>query len=317
MPTVKLPNGQTAAFPDGMSPDDIQKAIESDPNSGAHIPTDGTLSAAPAPSWGSDLENDLREGGNRTVVGRFLGKMQGRGDQGYTGLQSGVSQGAADIAGSPELGAAHMISSAQQIPSHPVSGTLGVVSGALQAATLPSMFAVGPAAEAASAAVPSRSAAADVLNSVLQQSGHQPVNLNNASDALLRVQELAQRGTSMPQAAGKLLRRTTEPNSPPLTLEEARDFYTNLSRLSSNESQRLSPTMQGAVRSLRGSFNQDIGDAAEASSPGSGQDYMNAVREYARATQMGKTGVSAAKWLTGAAGAGLAGKIAIHYLDKK
>jgi hypothetical protein len=34
--TVQLPNGQTASFPDGMSPEDMQKAIESDPNSGAH-----------------------------------------------------------------------------------------------------------------------------------------------------------------------------------------------------------------------------------------------------------------------------------------
>lgn len=38
MPTVQLPNGKTASFPDGMSPQDIQTAIESDPNSGAAPP---------------------------------------------------------------------------------------------------------------------------------------------------------------------------------------------------------------------------------------------------------------------------------------
>src|SRR5258708_37570889 len=76
-----------------------------------------TLSAAQAPSWGSDLENDLREGGGRTVVGRFLGRMQGRGEQGYSGLESGVNPAVANYVGSPELGAAHMISGAQEIPS--------------------------------------------------------------------------------------------------------------------------------------------------------------------------------------------------------
>lgn len=35
MPTVQLPNGKTASFPDGMSPQDIQTAIESDPSTGA------------------------------------------------------------------------------------------------------------------------------------------------------------------------------------------------------------------------------------------------------------------------------------------
>lgn len=49
MPTrVQLPNGATADFPDGMSPDDIQKAIESDPTFGvaAQKPQPSTLQQA-------------------------------------------------------------------------------------------------------------------------------------------------------------------------------------------------------------------------------------------------------------------------------
>ena len=45
MPTVQLPNGQTASYPEGMSSADIQKAIESDPNSGAK-PEPGMLQKA-------------------------------------------------------------------------------------------------------------------------------------------------------------------------------------------------------------------------------------------------------------------------------
>lgn len=43
MPTVKLPNGQTASFPENMSPQDIQQAIESDPNSGAKPPAQPSM----------------------------------------------------------------------------------------------------------------------------------------------------------------------------------------------------------------------------------------------------------------------------------
>jgi hypothetical protein len=51
MPRVKLPNGKTASFPESMSMQDIQSAIESDPNSGA-LPAGatGSLPGVPTPS---------------------------------------------------------------------------------------------------------------------------------------------------------------------------------------------------------------------------------------------------------------------------
>lgn len=156
--------------------------------------------------------------------------------------------------------------------------------------------------------IPTRARAGSVFQSVMQDAKDQPVNLTNSGDQLLRVQELAQRGTSMPQAAGKLLRRTTEPNSPPLTYAEARDFASNLSRSSVNESQRLSPVMQANIGKLSRAFNQDIQDTA--GSVGRGEDYAQAMKDYARAAKTRELITKTAKWAVPAAiGGGVLSKV--------
>lgn len=286
-------------------------AVPADP-----LPTatsNATLSAAPAPSWGSDLENDLREGGGRTVIGRFLGKMQGRGDQGYSGLQSGVSPAAAEYVGSPELGAAHMIASAQQIPSHPVSGALGVASGAIQAATLPLTFAGGPVSEAGINLMPSRSAAADALNVIEQRAATQPVTLTQSSPALQRLAELGTRGGTMPRAADQLLNRSQAIS--PMNFPEARDFYSNVSRVSGEEANKMTPTVAREMGNLRAAMHGDLTDAAEG--VGMGSQYDAAIREYNRASQAAKATRTVGKYLTRIGGAGVAGDLAYHYLNRK
>ena len=68
MPTrVQLPNGQTAEFPDGMSPQDIQTAIESDPNSGAK--------AVPQPSLMSRfVDSNVKAASDLGEMGKGAGK---------------------------------------------------------------------------------------------------------------------------------------------------------------------------------------------------------------------------------------------------
>lgn len=271
----------------------------------APIATQGTISAAPAPSFGTQLEQDLREGGTRTAVGRFLGRMQGRGDQGFTGLESGVSPGVANYVGSPELGAATMVQGAQQLPQHPISGALTIGRGALQAATLPSVFMGGPIAEAGANAIPSRSAAADALNMIEQRAANQPVPLTRSADALQRLAELGARGGQMPNAANQLLNRSQA--IVPMNFPEGRDFYSNISRLSGEEANRMTPTVARAMGNLKAALHGDLTDAAEG--VGLGQPYSNAVREYAQASQMSKTAKTVAKYLAGAAGAGAAYKL--------
>lgn len=188
----------------------------------------------------------------------------------------------------------------------------GLVTGAGQAfGGLALGAALGGAAKAGAPLlekIPTRARAGDMFQSVMRDAKDQPVNLANSGDQLLRVQELAQRGTSMPQAAGKLLRRTTEPNSPPLTYEEARDFASNLSRSSVNEAQRLSPVMQANIAKLSRSFNQDIQDTA--GTVGRGVDYAQAMKDYARAAKTRELLNKTVKWAIPAAiGGGVLSKV--------
>ena len=65
MPTVKLPNGKTARFPDSMQPDEIQKAIESDPE---FAPQPG-VPAAPVPK-GLTGPSESNIAGNLLNIGK-------------------------------------------------------------------------------------------------------------------------------------------------------------------------------------------------------------------------------------------------------
>src|SRR5207253_11041554 len=100
-------------------------------------------------------------------------------------------------------------------------------------------------------------------------------------EVALRIQQLADRGASMPQAVSKFLRRITDPEKAEMTYEEARDFASNISRLSANEFQRLSPVVAKEVAGLRVTLNRAVADAA--GKAGKGQEYAQAMTEYARA----------------------------------
>src|SRR5581483_442695 len=232
-------------------------------------------------TWGQQVEEDVQQGGNRTWLGRILGHMQGRGDKGFSGIGD---SGAAEFVGSPALGGAKLVRGISELPTQPLNALGHIALGGLEASQIPATFMGGPTSEAAIEAIPSRKFASHLFGSIMKDAADVPVNLTNSGNQLLRVQELAQRGTSMPQAAGKLLRRVTEPGSSPLTYQEARDFASNISRTSADEAQRLSPAMKREMGQLRSLFHQDIGDAA--GTVGRGEDYTRALKEYARGAKL-------------------------------
>ena len=160
--------------------------------------------------------------------------------------------------------------------------------------------------------IPTRAKAGNLFSSVMEKAADQPVQLTSSSQPLLRVRELADRGASMPQAANKLLRRVTDPEQGPLTYSEARDFASNLSRLSSGEAQKLTPVMKRQVGELSHTFNQDVGEAAQRA--GVGEDYTKAMHDYALASRLRNAAITGAKIAVptaiGAAGYGLARKLA-------
>lgn len=136
----------------------------------------------------------------------------------------------------------------------------------------------------AAEAVPTTAKAGAKFQEVMGAAKNIAVDTNAPGDVALRIQQLADRSASMPMVVRKFLNRVTDPAKAEMTYEEARDFASNISRLSANEYQRLSPVVAREVANLRVTLNKAVGDAA--GKAGKGKEYADAMREYARAMQV-------------------------------
>src|SRR6202012_5978856 len=103
---------------------------------------------------------------------------------------SGVSQGTANFMGSPELDVTRALEGAASIPQHPVAGPVKVVSGLMQAATIPSMMVGAPGAQATFEAIPSAAHAGRALDNIAQSVGDVEVPLSSSVGPLQRLAEL-------------------------------------------------------------------------------------------------------------------------------
>ena len=147
---------------------------------------------------------------------------------------------------------------------------------------------------AAVEAVPSTARAGAAFKDVMSAAGSVPLDVEAPGKVALRIQQLAERGGSMPLSVRKFLARITDPNKADMTYEEGRDFASNISRLSANEMGRLTPVLQREVANLRVSLNAANATAAQVA--GKGAEYAGAMKEYANAMKFKgavDTGISA------------------------
>lgn len=133
-------------------------------------------------------------------------------------------------------------------------------------------------------ALPSAEKAAQGFQSVMGAARKVPIDVTDAGNVALRIQELAERGGSMPMAVRKFVNRITDPSKAPMEYEEARDFASNISRLSADEFNRLTPVVKNEVIKLRVALN--AANAKAASIAGKGQEYVAAMNQYAKAKQL-------------------------------
>jgi hypothetical protein len=135
--------------------------------------------------------------------------------------------------------------------------------------------------------VPSLERAGGKFQEVMGAAKNKPVPMTDElSGALSRYQELVDRGGSRSVSVSKLLNRVTNPDAPPMTYQEARDFASNISRLSADEFMRLTPQMKQQIGAIRVALNNAVGTAAE--SVGKGAQYQSAMKEYSKAAQLNK-----------------------------
>ena len=287
--------GKPLSAPNAAAPDRTGKNVQPTPGAVLRPASTGVV------PWFNDVENDLRHGGGRTVVGRTLGHLQEQGDKGYTGLEAGASPGQTDFMGSVPLGATKAAKGAAELgwSGQPGQGLKDIVSGTAQAATVPSAFMGGPIAEGADAMIPSRLRAGQVLGDIGNAAKDVPVIPRATMPAVGRWTELTEAGGRTAKPITKLSNRLTDYLTPatkepqePMLFPEARDRYSNITdltrqpKLQTLMGRGLKPTMLRQAGSVRQGLNSDLTDAA--ATIGRGEDYTNAMTEYAQAAKLGK-----------------------------
>ena len=159
--------------------------------------------------------------------------------------------------------------------------------GAEMLAPIPSAGKVESIAGKAVEAVPTTKKAGKLCESVMSRAADVPVDTSAAGNAALRVAELAQRGGGTEWGPGpvrQLVRRLTDPDKGDMVYREARDWASNLSRLSTGEFNKMTPAVQREVANLAATFNQAVATAAIRA--GRGAEYAQAMTQYAKAKKL-------------------------------
>ncbi len=143
---------------------------------------------------------------------------------------------------------------------------------------------VGRAVSAVGDMIPTAAKAAPKFAEVMGAARNVPVNVEPAGQAALRVQQLAERGATLPKAVNDFLKYVTNPEKPQMTYEVGRDFLTNLGKLSVSERLALNKPMQREVAIMTGNLAKSVAESA--AQAGKGQLYAQAMTEYARAKRL-------------------------------
>lgn len=132
--------------------------------------------------------------------------------------------------------------------------------------------------------VPTTARAGRTFQTVMSAAKDVPVNVTGPGNAALEIQQLGTRGGTTPRAVTQFVRRITDPAQQPMNYQEGRDWASNISRLSADEYNRLTPVIKKAMGDFRTELNGALGEAA--GTVGQGEAYANAMKEYARAKQL-------------------------------
>lgn len=133
-------------------------------------------------------------------------------------------------------------------------------------------------------AIPSTVRAGKNFQSVMAAAKDVPIETKEIGDIALRIHQLSENGGQLPIAVRKLLNRMTDPNKGALAYGDARDFASNISRLSVNEMKRLTPVVAREVAGLSAALSR--ANARAAQQVGKFDEYAAAMNEYAKAMRL-------------------------------
>lgn len=260
--------GNEHVFPAGMDP---KKAA-------AIVQAQGTSTAAPGSPLKASIGERLLAAGSDLASGALKGAQHTVLDVGQAVHQiPGVSMFVDTLYGAPSGLSQEAFRQANEATKY--ENLTQRVGGALETAAEMAV----PVTRVAEL-TPTAAKAGAKFQSVMSAAKNVPVDVSQVGDIALRTKELADRGGTMPRAISKLLNRLTDPSQAPMAYEEARDFASNISRLSADEFNRLTPVIKDQVVKLRVALND--ANRRAAATVGKGELYADAMKEFAQAKRI-------------------------------
>jgi hypothetical protein len=293
MATQPIADGWTPVDESGWSTVTAAPAAPSAPSIGEGATS---ISAPPEPAtpweraagWFKSIQQDLKYGGGTTLPGRAYAAAGGQ------PVYNGTSPGAADTVASLPLGGLKAAQgNMEMFAGHPWEGTKDMISGTLQASTIPGSFIAPEAAprgaqmlEDAVAAFPTKGKAQALFNGVSNAIGDVPVRgTAPARTTAIQAKGFANTGAQMPKVLSDFLARTEEgPLNPALSFDEGRNFYSNATGMSAADKMATNPSMHRYI----GQFTGDLGEALHnvAGAHGQGAQYEQAMQMWQRVKRL-------------------------------
>lgn len=276
---VKTPDGVVHNFPDDATDQEISEALNAPPATGR------TTEDGKARSWidtAKDVAIGVGKGALHTALdaGELMGSIPVPGVVDLPALLQGkpatLSRAVDTAYGQPGVSDAGFAAAREDTG---YTNTPQRVGGALE-----TVAELAVPVKAGVQAIPTTAKAGAKFQEVMGAAKGMSVDVAKPGNVALRIRELADRGASMPKAVSNFITRATDPKKGPLVYEEARDFASNISRLSVNEMKRLSPTVAREVAQLRVTLNEAIAETAKKA--GKLAEYRAAMKEYAQAMRL-------------------------------
>lgn len=283
MPTVQVEGLGAVNFPEGTSEADMTRSVQDAlTQKNAPQPLSGPIAPPSDPITGDShaahqIQNQasLWEG----LKGAAKGALSTAQDASHMVFPRGSFMDTGDVANTTA--------------SNPDQVAGKVVEGALE---------LGAGLPAIADAAPSAARAGQVFDSIAKDAAQTPVNLSRSGDTLLELHDLGATGSNLPKAVRQLTNRATAPGGADILYPEARKFASRISNSSIAERLTSDPNLKRVLGGLREGFNADVGDAANA--VGRGQDYEQALKEYAQAKKLQRVGVAAGTGVASGLGVG-------------
>ena len=182
-----------------------------------------------------------------------------------------------------------------------IASAFGMGEGGLDAVDNPgttlALASAGPVVKTAKYLLPSTTRAGATFESIMSRAKDLPVDPYATETVAMKLRQLADSGGKMPKVASDFLKRIRNENLGPLTYSQAREFYSNATRLSADEFSKLTPRIAREVGNLKKALGDSIVSTLDAVRPTLSKPYLSAMKEYAQASNLKEFGKQAKKVL--------------------